>query len=141
MFMARPSTAQTEITLVNATALETEVSSALCEMRVYRSGEANEGQMWSHQLGVFQFDHSPVTPAYEINRYQMKWEPLSGSQPNTGVASGVWVDLSSTDFYIGWGQASPGTRSGSVTVSIREGVGDVLDTAEWSGTATASPDV
>jgi hypothetical protein len=121
---------------MSASAEDTGGASAEC--RVYNLG-TRQAQQWYDDGGTFTREgtHVVVDPDSNINNYQMKWDGLSGDDPdNVSAAEGVWFALTGGDFSVEWEAAGGGNEStGSVTVSIREGTGSVLDTAVWDGEA------
>ena len=109
---------------------------AYCEIRVHNSG-AEQGECW--YTDGFSGDvkqNDVVVPEGNITNYQMKWESLSGNDPDVStVAASTWHPLSTSDFAVAWEATEIGDSIGSITVSIREGVGVTLDTAVWDGEA------
>lgn len=105
----------------------------------YWSGHGTRaGEVWGEESQIDVYSHDPVTPKSNIGEYQMKWDALSGLAPNTGDTEGVWIDLDATSFNIGWSVGASDERAGTVTVSIRKGLGpSVLQTAIWDGDVIA----
>ena len=111
-----------------------EPEDARARITVYKSG-AKIGECW-YEDGGEQKQNDVVVPEASIILYQMKWESLSGDDPNnTSVAKSTWQALSGVHFYTEWEQTTEGELIGSITVSIRKGVGVTLDTAVWDGDA------
>ena len=109
------------------------------EISCYRATHSTRpGEVWADDNGMY-YQYDIVTPVANAGNYQMKWEPLSGSNPYGGTAQSTWVALSTTDFWVYWRLGSgPGTTTGSITVYIREGTGPTLTTATWDGEVVLS---
>lgn len=143
VFGALPGAGDT-IDLVNVFCTdEAEGTSAFADIRAYSaSGGARAGEVWYSTDTVYFKANDFVEPNSNADDYQMKWESLSGDDPNNNtVASGVWHPLSTSRFDIAWDwSGGDGGYAGDVTVSIRKGTGPtVLDTAVWDGSAQATP--
>ena len=72
------------------------------------------------------------------SNYEAKWDLISGDAP-TGATGGWlendWTALSS-DLQVGYITGAPGTESGVIRVSIRYNGGSVLDTGDFTCSAT-----
>ena len=115
----------------------TDEEDARARISVDRSG-GRMGECWyDDNLDEFK-QNDVVLPNASITKYQMKWEPDNGDEPNNfSVAKSTWSALSGSSFWVEWEETSsaPSERSGVITVSIRRGTGSVLDTALRDGTA------
>lgn len=123
-----------------ATSANENTSGALASARItaYHTG-TRQGEVWADFDGVPIKINDFVLPNASATNYQMRWQTLSGDAPNlNSVAANTWQSLAAADFYVEWRVTTNGTRSGSVTVSIREGTGSVLDSAIWDGDASLS---
>lgn len=72
--------------------------------------------------------------------YEAKWDLISGDAPTGatgGWTEGVWAALSS-NLQVGYITGAPGTESGVIRVSIRYNGGSVLDTGDFTCSATES---
>ena len=127
-------------TLTNATCSEHGFgipSSVRAGIIAYNVG-LKDGQVWKEVNSTYQLHETFSTPTSDADGYQMKWESNISPDPTSStVAAGVWHPLSSGDFAVEWIQYGTGdTTIGSITVSIRRGTGDVIDTALWSAFLT-----
>jgi len=113
--------------------------SAVATCQLYGQSHSNEGEQWFED-GGFTYQNDAITPKSNTDNYQMKWDALSGDQPdNFSTAQGVWESLDLDTFYVEWEVEGDNEVFGSVTVSIREGIGpSVLDTAVWDGQAVST---
>lgn len=129
---------RTTIILQEASCSQESTGGASAEITAYRSNHSTRaGEVWGEDgfSKVLQFVMADPDGT-KIAGWEMKWEPLSGDEPTTGVASGVWVDLTSTSFEFGWSLpgGSSNDESGAVTVYLRDGPGDPSpQTATWDG--------
>lgn len=142
-FWTPPAAGGDTVDLQNATCNETDEFGGTASARIYCYSSAfatREGECWYDLDGVRTYLNDVITPTSNADNYQLKWESLSGDAPNSNVvAENTWHALSSGNFYIGWSTPSDSFRTGSATVSIREGTGSVLDTAVWDGDVESTP--
>lgn len=123
-----------DLQITSTTHQVTDPEDAAARITVYRSG-GQQGECW-YEDGGQQKQNDVVVPEANITLYQMKWEALSGDNPNnTSVAVSTWQALSGANFYVEWEQTTIGSLAGTITVSIRKGTGSTLDTAVWDGDA------
>jgi len=111
--------------------------SASCTLQCYGQSHSREGEQW-YDDGPWTYQNDVITPKSNTDNYQMKWDALSGDAPDDfSTPEGVWESLDLDHFYVAWEAEDANESVGSVTVSIREGTGSVLDTATWDGEAVS----
>jgi hypothetical protein len=132
---------RTTILLQVASASQEATGGASAEIIAYRSTHGTRaGEVWGEDgfSKVLQFKMADPDGT-KIAGWEIKWEPLSGDEPNVGDPSGTWIDLTADSFQIEWYIGSGGGAdelSGTVTVSLRDGPGDPSpQTAIWDGEA------
>lgn len=123
------------IDLQDMGASDSATGGASAECRLYNAG-TREGEQWYDDSG-FTYNNDAIVPGSNANNYQMKWDGLSGDNPdNFSTPEGVWETLANGDFSVEWSVSGVNESTGAVTVSIREGAGpSVLATAIWDGEA------
>lgn len=111
-------------------------AAAMC--RAYGTLGTTDGEQW-YEDGGWTYQNDFIDPVSNVGNYQMKWDALSGDAPtNVSTPEGVWESLGSDHFDVEWTASGANESVGSVTVSIREGTGSVLDTAIWTGEAIST---
>lgn len=112
---------------------------ATAELQLFGGG-AKKGEQWNTDGGSTEVYHNTaIFPEYAADEYQMKWDSLSGDEPDTfSTPEGIWESLGSDTFELSLTATGDNEVGGAVTVSIRLGTGSTLGTATWTYNALST---